>query len=382
MPNYKEVKDSFCVLPFTHLATHPAGRVTPCCESNLLAKENGKELNLNTHTVEEIRDSSSFKRLRNDMLNGVKNSACNFCYIREEKGLDSKRNRENRRYNFNEETYQKYINNPLISVELRLGNTCNLKCLICNPWSSSRWNEDAEVAGYDKVTIQREWFKETNVYDGILRSKDDVEHLWFNGGEPTLIKEHYYLLEEFIKRGRSKNVWLEYHTNGTNLPDKLINLWKEFKFVTVTLSIDDIEDRLYYQRFPSKHDDVVRNAKKLVENGIDITVIPSISLYNVYNIHNLYDFYKTEFNKEIELINFVSRPKHLSVTNLPEQKKKELIDFYRTTLLPEKYIIEIEYNLFTQESKGLEKFINFTKSLDNHRKVSILDYLPEYAEYF
>ena len=382
MPSYKEVKDSFCVLPFTHLATHPDGKVTPCCESNLQAEENGKKLNLNTHTVEEIRDSSSFKQLREDMLRGVKNSTCDFCYKREEKGLDSKRNRENRRYDFNEETYQKYVNNPLVSVELRLGNTCNLKCLICHPWSSSKWNEDAHVVGYDKMTIQREWFKGTNVYDGILRSKDDVEHLWFNGGEPTLIKEHYYLLEEFIKRGRSKNVWLEYHTNGTNLPDKLINLWKEFKFVTVTLSIDDVGDRLYYQRFPSKHEDVVKNAKKLVANGIDITVIPSISLYNVYNIHNLYDFYKSEFNKEVELINFVTIPNHLSITNLPEQKKKELIKFYKNTTLPESYVNELEHNLFTQESKGLEKFINYTKSLDNHRKVSILDYLPEYAEYF
>ena len=61
------MNDTFCVLPFTHLATHPDGDVTPCCESNLKPRTNGKILNLNTDSIEDIRnslmDSEEYKKI-------------------------------------------------------------------------------------------------------------------------------------------------------------------------------------------------------------------------------------------------------------------------------------------------------------------------------
>ena len=61
---------SFCILPFNHLATHPDGRVTPCCESKLWSSNGNKNLQLSKSTLEEIRNSKSFTSLRDDMLNG------------------------------------------------------------------------------------------------------------------------------------------------------------------------------------------------------------------------------------------------------------------------------------------------------------------------
>ena len=373
MKSFDEVKDSFCVLPFTHLASHPNGDVTTCCESRYYAPD----LNLNNDSVDKIRNNYLFEEVRQYMLQGKKHSSCDFCYKREEMGLRSKRQGENEKFGFTSNTYRFFTNKPLISAELRLGNTCNAKCLICHPHSSSKWNEDAHVLGIDKIVLSREWFKNFKVYDSIVTHSEHLTHLWFNGGEPTLIKEHYYLLERLIEVGRSKHIELEYHTNGTNLPQKLLSLWKNFKFVKVTLSIDDLHDRLFYSRFPTLHDTVYSNIKTLKRNDIHFDVIPSISLYNIFNVDYIYHFFKTEFEKDIQL-NFVRYPQILSISNLPQEFREEVLGKFKHSNLPQHYIDDIVYNFENFPNKGVEKFIEYTKKLDTHRNVSIFDYLPEW----
>jgi len=373
MTDFDKIENVFCVLPFTHLATHPDGGVTTCCESKCYAPD----LNLNTDSVNKIRNNSLFEEVRQYMKSGKKHSSCNFCYKREEQGLRSKRQIENEKYDLNANSYKNFITNPLISVELRLGNTCNAKCLICHPHSSSKWNEDADVLGVDKVILNREWYKNSKVYDSIIEHSDNITHLWFNGGEPTLIKEHYYLLERLIEVGRNSYIELEYHTNGTNLPEKLLLLWKQFKFVKVTLSIDDTHDRLYYSRFPTSHDTVYNNIKTLEKNEIHFDIIPSISLYNIYNLDYVYHFFKNEFNKEIQL-NFVRYPQTLTIGNLTDEMKEEVITKFTLNNLPEKFIKEIQYNFDVLPNIGLKKFLEYSKKLDIHRNLSILEYLPEW----
>lgn len=373
MNTYDQVKDSFCVLPFTHLATHPDGGVTTCCESKYYAPD----LNLNNDSVDKIRNNYLFEEVRHYMKSGKKHSSCDFCYKREEMGLRSKRQGENEKFGFNANTYRSFLSNPLISVELRLGTTCNAKCLICHPHSSSKWNEDAHVLGIDKIVLNREWYKNLKVYDSIIEHSDNITHLWFNGGEPTLIKEHYYLLERLIEVGRNSYIELEYHTNGTNLPQKLLSLWKQFKFVKVTLSVDDTHDRLFYSRFPTLHDSVYSNIKTLAKNKIHFDIIPSVSLYNIYNIDYVYYFFKKEFDKEIQL-NFVRYPQTLTIGNLTDEMKNEVLGKFKHSDLPEKFIKEIQYNFDNLPNVGLNKFLEYTKKLDVHRKVSIFDYLPEW----
>lgn len=376
MKKFKEVKDVFCVLPFTHLATHPHGGVSTCCESRYYAPN----LNLNSDKIDIIRNNDKFEEVRQFMLEGKKHSSCDFCYKREEKGLTSKRILDNKKYGLNSKTFNLFTDKPLISAELRLGNVCNAKCLICGPHSSSKWNEDAHVLGIEKNIIKKEWYKNLNVYNSLIEHSKDLSHIWFNGGEPTLIKEHYYLLEELIKVDRAKHIELEYHTNGTNLPSKLVSLWKHFKFTKVTLSIDDIDDRLYYSRFPTLHKKVCKNIETLIQANIHYDVIPSISLYNVYNIDQIYNFYKKEFAKEIR-INFVRYPHKLAICNLPDSIKKELLIKYRNNKLPEKFIEEIKYNFDNGENLGLKEFLEYTLKLDKHRNLSLFDYLPEWQKW-
>lgn len=378
-----KIEKSFCILPFTHLATHPDGKVTPCCESKLFSSDGDSFHELSISSLDSIRNSKNFKLLRQNMLEGSLNSSCDFCYDREKAGLESKRIRENTKYKVDYNNIEQYTNLPLHSIELRLGNVCNAKCVICHPFSSSKWNEDItkEIRdideSYKKKEISNIWFRDNDFYDSLLEHSSEIKHIWFNGGEPLLIKEHLNFLNKLVDLGITKNIELEYHTNGSLISNKIINLWQQFKFVKITLSLDDILDRFHYARFPLTFDKVENGIKLLKENSIYYDIIPTINLLNVFNTTEIYEYFYGKFNKEC-IFNYLRFPKFQSIVNLPEKYKLEII---KNSRLPENLHNQLKFELFSDEGEGLTKAINFYKTLDKQRKINISEYIPEFTKY-
>ena len=209
----KQENKPFCVLPWIHLATHPIGTVTPCCITDMkdgvstAAHENDdrSHLFLSKDSLDTIANSKKFKELRRQMMNGEYPSVCQKCYKYEAGGVESKRIESNK-------IFEKFIDdcfpntNPDGSlkevkynyVELRLGTVCNLKCTTCNPFSSNRWHQDLHgLKGtefendYFKLDIRTEWYRDYNFYDELYLKCKDLQEVWINGGEPTLIREIY-----------------------------------------------------------------------------------------------------------------------------------------------------------------------------------------------
>ena len=167
-----DIKDSFCVLPWIHLATHPIGSVTPCCVTEMknsvstaAAEDNDKDhLFLSKDSLESITNSKRFKKVRKDMMNGIKPSVCQKCFKYEEEGVGSKRGEANLLYekhikdclpNTNPDGSLKEVNYKY--VELRLGTVCNLKCTTCNPFSSNRWHQD--LHGLKGTEFENDYYK-------------------------------------------------------------------------------------------------------------------------------------------------------------------------------------------------------------------------------
>lgn len=374
---------SFCILPFTHLATHPDGRVSPCCESRLWSSNGEEILKLGISTVEEVRNSKNFTLLREDMLSGKLNTSCDFCYSREAAGLDSKRTRENSKHNVDYNDIDKYKSLPLESIELRLGNICNAKCVICHPLASSKWNEDIteEIHAIDKTyteaIITNTWFRDDEFYNSLLEKSDNIKHIWFNGGEPLLIKEHLKFLNKLVDLGITKNIELEYHTNGSLISNKMISLWQEFKFVKITLSLDDILDRFHYARFPLTFDKVENAIKLLKTNNIHYDIIPTVNLLNVYNMTNIYEYFFDNYNKEC-IFSYLRFPKFQSIVNLPVEIKQKILNESR---LPKRLHNQLRHELYAEKSSGLSKAVNFYRTLDRQRGVELEKYLPEWKFY-
>ena len=387
---------SFCVLPFIHLATHPIGTVTPCCIADMVndvstAKKNNEKLFLGKNNLDDIANSDNFNIIRKKMINNEFPSECKNCYFYEKNKVYSKRMESNLKFshliesgklNTNEDGSLKKVTYKY--VELRLGTVCNLKCITCNPYSSNKWN--ADVSGfigsefekdYFVCDFRTEWYRSKEFYDDLVNHCDELEEVWINGGEPTLIKEHGYFLQKLIDNGRSKKINLHYSINLTSLPDKFINLWMEFNQVRLQLSIDDLYERNDYIRFGSKWKNIYNYFLKAIKHKdvFRIEICQTVSALNVFNINEFKKFFK-DFGVILGH-NFVHHPTFLHVSNIPDKMKKEIIQNLPDLTEAERLRLITELNNNKNET---ETFYRFIRLIDKKRKIKIEDYLNEWKE--
>lgn len=355
---------TFCPLPWIHLATRPNGDVRVCCTANAsgagklddkkagLIKQNGIEMNLRNHTIEEVWNSQFMKNIRLDMLNDRIPHSCKKCFTEESNGIISKRQWET-------EVWSKRIDIESIAkntsadgslpvnipyFDLRLGNTCQLKCIMCSPHDSSSWIKDWRQQ-YPKYTVfelkqdqiwnksyDYTWYQKGSFLDTMKNQSSNVKELYFAGGEPLLIPEHYKILEFMISSGSSKNCILRYNSNGLELTSKLFDLWKNFKLVKFNFSIDAIEDKNDYIRYPSKWNNIVNNLDILddTDNNIIVNIATAVQLLNICYLPELAEW---KINKNFKKINIsphgggvigthiVYFPSYLNIRVLPQAIK-------------------------------------------------------------
>lgn len=296
---------SFCMLPWIHVYTTPEGIAAPCCIANSCTTQFGVG-DATIDSMMEIVNSKDMKQLRKDMMKGVKNPECANCHKYEEQGVNSPRQQYN-------SEYSKYFDEVLASTkktgelkefkmryfDVRFSNICNFKCRTCGPQFSSQWEQEyLKIYPLDAKVYPKNDSKEflAEVVDQI----DNIQTAYFAGGEPLITEEHYIMLEEMIKRGRT-DISLRYNTNLSNLKFKdkdLLSLWKHFKNgVSIYASIDHYGDRAEYIRHGT-------DWAKVEENFIMARKTPYISLQmnsvlSVFNYLTFNDFYQYLIDKNL-----------------------------------------------------------------------------------
>jgi len=143
----------FCALPFTYVYVDSLNEYKLCSDARLSSGINTQDMSILTYF-----NSDYLKEIRDDMLSGDLSEkirgTCIRCIEREELGLWSRRERKIDDYVI--KTYEnKFINIPTSdTIKLKFGNLCNLKCLTCGPYSSSRWAH--ERASQNEMNIYKE----------------------------------------------------------------------------------------------------------------------------------------------------------------------------------------------------------------------------------
>jgi len=395
------VSDTFCPLLFQHLATHPHGGVTHCCvadhRNSLSSSRDGdRYYNLNRDTVFDTMNSQSYRKARLEVLEGKKPKACIRCYSEEAKGMASKRTEEIKNYpEYTVEVARDATDSDgfmkdvqLDFVELRLGNVCNVACRTCNPASSSKWRNDYDalqkkttfkLTTYDTMEGFR-WPERDGFWEDLLQHCDRVKTFYINGGEPTLIKEHFRFLERLVDLGKT-DIKLWYNINMTNMNDKVIDLWKKFDHVKVSCSIDDLEDRNHYIRYPTQWDSVIKNFLRLKKEGFEIDVTQTVSWMNYSTLGDFYNFFHREHGVWVHH-NYVYDPEILSPAVLPKEMRDRIHKKFSNVF--ESWKLKEFQNMFggADRKDKWQKAIEYTKNLDEIRKQDIKDYLPEFREYF
>lgn len=402
----KEVgSNTFCILPWIHLSTRPGGTVRVCCTANAssvgptndkkyggmvgtLKGEDGEPQNVNDKTFLEIWNSSYMKNVRQQMLAGEQPPSCLKCYKEESAGHRSKRQWETeywfKRLDLDEilkETNKDGSVPPKVRyVDLRLGTKCQLSCVMCSPHDSSGWIKDWQAI-HPKVQNNQlkdtmNWSKEgpdskynwhknnPKFWDELYDQIPHMRQLYFAGGESTIIKEHYDLLEKVVDMGYAHQIELRYNSNGVEMPERLFNLWNKFQRVRFHYSIDSIGEMNNYIRYPSDWNhqkEIFDLLDRKTGDNVEITVACAVQVLNVYYIPDMIKWKLHQGFKKINpwplgagLINyhFVYHPPHMNVKILPQWFKEECKRKY------EKFYPWLEENWQLSGAPSKDDFIN------------------------
>lgn len=408
---------TFCPLPWIHLATRPNGDVRLCCTSNAsgagetdekiigLVRKGDRNLNLRDNTVEEIWNSDFMKETRLQMIRGEIPASCRKCFVEESNGIISKRQWETQVWEQRldlDSVLAKTKEDGSMPLEipyfdLRLGNMCQLKCIMCSPHDSSSWIKDwkLQYPQYQNLDLQIDqrwdrsydytWYQKGSFIDTMKDQVKNIKELYFAGGEPLLIPEHYKILEFMIESESSKDCVLRYNSNGVEIPDKLLELWNHFKSVKFNFSVDDLGSRNEYIRYPSKWNTIVQNLHKL-DNTPDHIIVNIACAVQLLNVLTITDLARWKIDQKFRKINILDGagviglhlvyfPSYLNIRTLP----KNLKDLARNRILD--FVDSLEnQQQFVKHPMGKQRWLGIINYMEQEDWSSKGEMLKEYLE--
>ena len=397
----------FCMLPWIHLHSFPTGEAYPCCNTEMKNTIG----NTSKQSLVDIWNGTEMKDIRHRLLNEQPAEGCNRCYEQEKSGFVSMRNSQNKNFGHHIHLIDETLddgtqpNMKMIYWDIRFSNLCNLRCRSCGHIFSSNWYDDQVKlvetehgsGEHWKNKHKRLYFagrSETDIWDQLKDQIDNLEQVYFAGGEPLIMEEHYRLLNELIARGKT-DVRLIYNTNFTELTYKktnILEIWKEFKSVSVGASLDAMGKRAEYIRKNCEWDQIERNRQEMLKvcPNVDFYISPTVSILNAWHIS---DFHSDWVNKGLikpqDLnINILQDPNYYRIDAMPmvlKEKIKAKWQQHIEWLRPQDHLnrattgFESAINFMMADDKThlLPIFWERTNNLDSIRNETLLDVLPE-----
>jgi MoaA/NifB/PqqE/SkfB family radical SAM enzyme len=274
---------TFCYSPWTNIDISPQGAITPCCKFQ--PAKSDQKFNIQNNALSEYVGSAFLAEIKQDFAQGNWPQGCKRCQIEEQNKIESKRQLDYQRWTAQYDQY-KLTSNQFITASIAFGNTCNLKCITCNPYSSSRWQQ--EYREIYNVDIENVRFYRDDFVNNFIEQAPDIIHLDVPGGEPFLsgVAEQQQLLKHYVNSGQAKNITLHYTTNATLFPDSTWwDLWQHFKEVDMQLSIDGVGARYEYIRYPGNWNTLVSTVLQYLTHqsaNFRLSVSHTVSAYNIY----------------------------------------------------------------------------------------------------
>ena len=366
--------DKFCILPWVSLETSPIGTVRPCClaEEEIIDND-GNKFDLNTANFVNIQNSQYMQNLRQEFLDAKQPNACRKCWREERAGRTSKRMHtlDRLKHMLPDQTWTADAK-PLMFLDLKLGNICNLKCRICGSWSSSTFAVEELAAlppGEDKknnhhytMLKQGAWPRENpSFWKEIDQVVDQIRYIEFTGGEPFMIQEHFDMLQGLVDRGIAGNIEIHYNTNGTQYPEDADEIWQHFKLVEIAFSIDDVGERFEYQRTNAVWKEVCRNIgwfRTLREHysNIRLQVCSTVNIFNVLYLEELAQWIAQQ-SFDFVYWNIMHEAYYFSISTLPDNAKLAIATQLQQAVVD---------NCTRQEFTQIIDFMNRGVSLDGN----------------
>ena len=411
------MNDTFCPNPFVYLTNSTYGKIKFCCLIPTAIENNeGIEVTSDATTrLEQIWNCKTLLDVRDNMLSGEKVSGCEVCYNNERNGGGSLRKDLNSQWNNLESEYgvhlaraiEAHTNKQLsipVSVEVRTGNICNLKCRMCTPDDSiliekeykllqkknQEWSQMGFSAGSSSVNHD-------GYYNEILDNLVNIKLLRLSGGEPFLNKFTFDIIDKSIQLDVAKDIELSINSNLTSVTSDVLWKLQKFKKVTLDLSLDGVGPVHEYIRSGINWEELeekIAMVKTYLTDNFSLTTNTTIQIYNILDIENILQY--TLRKMEVTPVLFMlDNPAYLDVRNMPPKLKVVATDRLHqlitsdlvTTFKYSDWLIgrlrsAIERIKEPNNIQQIEHFKYFTAMLDTNRKQEFASALPEIQKYY
>jgi organic radical activating enzyme len=412
--------NSFCPEVWSQIEIDAEGDFKICCLANndedfgMAVDDSDRVMNIATDSIEDALNSRTHREHRLQLMNNIKPARCRSCYDSEDSTRSNNRihgiSKRQRVLNITAkdipeyvtiDTVDKYTNedgsvtSKIVNLDIRFGNLCNQKCIMCSPQHSNQWYDDwIAISHYDKNHNKNEYYKKgkfkiypllpdtrgRTTMDGLSPwweteewwTKFDaiapqLRYIYFTGGEPLIVPAMQECLDRLIEKGYAKDIQLRYDTNLSVINNKVMDKWKHFKTIFLCVSLDDTDDRYNLIRSMGDYDKIINNIETLIDNGIAIYYLSSCigiaSPYSVLRILSVANKYNIE-----TYFRFLEGPWWLDIRNFPKSAKLEIINVLEKSKFSNHRWVLAEINL-------LKKYIDY-ENLDNIQEfVRIMDIL-------
>jgi organic radical activating enzyme len=363
-----------------------------------ITDDNGQKFDLNTASFANIQNSVYMQDLRQEFLDAKQPQTCRKCWREERAGRTSKRMHtlDRLKHVLPDQTWTADAK-PLMFLDLKLGNICNLKCRICGSWSSSTFaveeldqlhgNEQKKASYHYQMLRAGAWPRENQLFwSEIDQVVDQIRYIEFTGGEPFMIQEHFDMLQGLVDRGIAGQIEIHYNTNGTQWPEQGEAIWRHFKTVEIAFSIDDVGARFEYQRSNAVWSEVETNLARFKElrdrnTNIQLQVCTTVNVFNVLYLEHVANWIDQQ-GFDFVYWNMMHEAYYFSISTLPESAKTAIANQLNASCVSDRTRKEFN-NIIDFMNRGASLDGNILRmkiaDLDRKRQQTIATIQPEFA---
>lgn len=386
-----------------------------------------------------LHNSQFKKEQRAKMLKGIRPAECDYCWKIEDL---NKEHFSDRHYKTSDwwawdKVDEISTSDPGLNVfpsylEISFSNACNFACAYCSPEISSKWMEDIKKSGpypTDHAAHDLDYLKKSGKMPYLNRENNpyvDAFWKWFpdalphlkvlriTGGEPTMSKDTWKLLDFLIENPRS-DLKIAINTNACvdeQLIDKLIEKTNQLAKLNVTVdiytSLESVGEQAEYARDGLNYATWCSNVEKfLTETKSKVAIMTTINVLSLPTFVNFIELimnFRKDFNTNFEenriplSINYLRWPPHLQCNILEDQQRefyandieqqcKKWLKHYTSEKYARIYLEEFDQikrfcdylrNENTNQSNK-KNFVKFIKAYDQRRSKDFRTVFNEYA---
>ena len=324
----------FCPMIYNALEIRPDGKFSSCCiTSKKYKNENNEFFNVSSDKIESVWNSKDRKDFIDAFDDNFK-THCKHCYETEKGGGESKRIREINYWKqyYNTDKLHIYTADKLEVFDIKMGNTCNLACAMCDPQSSSKWSSIYNKFGLDFTKIEQ-WHEKDMFWNDLNMISKNLKKIELAGGEPFMIKKQIKLIEYLVENDLAKNIDILWITNCTIWPENIVKYFEKFKFVRIMLSLDNTHEQFEYIRYPAKWSstyEIFLKFKELQNRGIiELGISHSIGFLNAFYLADFHEWardHKVKVHNNLILEPIGARELPLSMKKIIYEKLSSTVD--------------------------------------------------------